>query len=250
MGVQAESHTGRGTVPAQSPEARAAPCVSRPTSAGGPVTAVNRPRGAKGVVGCQPGAHHRLRPLRRHRAVAGRPRRRPDRRPGEGHRRRGGPRLQRVPPRRDPEAQRDRAHGRGHPHRRPEPVGPGRHDHRHGSRASTAPSARSSRTPTEINQTVVGINNTTRALLPVVQNIHGDDTISAQPGGVGGHQPAGPGVRSGHRRHPDRPEPGQHPRAPWSRSTGTRSPSATVLPLNVLSRGRPAARPPWRPLVP
>jgi hypothetical protein len=37
---------------------------------------------------------------------------------------------------------------------------------------------------TEINQTVVGINTTTRALLPVVQNIHGDDSISAQTGGV------------------------------------------------------------------
>ena len=37
---------------------------------------------------------------------------------------------------------------------------------------------------TEINQTVVGINNTTRALLPVVQNIHGDDTMSPQNGGV------------------------------------------------------------------
>lgn len=37
---------------------------------------------------------------------------------------------------------------------------------------------------TEINQTVVGINNTTRALLPVVQNIHGDDSMSAQTGGV------------------------------------------------------------------
>jgi hypothetical protein len=37
---------------------------------------------------------------------------------------------------------------------------------------------------TEINQTVVGINNTTKALLPVVENIHGDETISAQKGGV------------------------------------------------------------------
>jgi hypothetical protein len=37
---------------------------------------------------------------------------------------------------------------------------------------------------TEINQTVVGINNTTRALLPVVENIHGDDTMSPQKGGV------------------------------------------------------------------
>jgi hypothetical protein len=37
---------------------------------------------------------------------------------------------------------------------------------------------------TEINQTVVGINNTTRALLPVVQNIHGDESMSAQTGGV------------------------------------------------------------------
>jgi hypothetical protein len=37
---------------------------------------------------------------------------------------------------------------------------------------------------TEINQTVVSINNTTRALLPVVQNIHGDETINAQTGGV------------------------------------------------------------------
>jgi hypothetical protein len=37
---------------------------------------------------------------------------------------------------------------------------------------------------TEINQTVVSINNTTKALQPVVQNIHGDDSISAQTGGV------------------------------------------------------------------
>jgi hypothetical protein len=37
---------------------------------------------------------------------------------------------------------------------------------------------------TEINQTVVSINNTTRALLPVVQNIHGDDSMSPQTGGV------------------------------------------------------------------
>ena len=37
---------------------------------------------------------------------------------------------------------------------------------------------------TEINQTVVGINNTTKALLPVVQNIHGDDSMSPQTGGV------------------------------------------------------------------
>ena len=37
---------------------------------------------------------------------------------------------------------------------------------------------------TEINQTVVGINNTTRALLPVVQTIHGDDSMSPQTGGV------------------------------------------------------------------
>ena len=37
---------------------------------------------------------------------------------------------------------------------------------------------------TEINQTVVSINGTTRALLPVVQNIHGDDSMSAQTGGV------------------------------------------------------------------
>jgi len=37
---------------------------------------------------------------------------------------------------------------------------------------------------TEINQTVVGINATTKALLPVVQNIHGDDTLSPQNGGV------------------------------------------------------------------
>ncbi|HUR23817.1 MAG TPA: hypothetical protein VMZ73_08100, partial [Acidimicrobiales bacterium] len=29
-----------------------------------------------------------------------------------------------------------------------------------------------------------GINATTKALLPVVQNIHGDDTFSAQRGGV------------------------------------------------------------------
>jgi methyl-accepting chemotaxis protein len=37
---------------------------------------------------------------------------------------------------------------------------------------------------TEINQTVVSINSTTKALLPVVQNIHGDDTLSPQNGGV------------------------------------------------------------------
>ncbi len=40
---------------------------------------------------------------------------------------------------------------------------------------------------TEINQTVAGpggINATTRALLPVVQNIHGDESMSAQTGGV------------------------------------------------------------------
>jgi hypothetical protein len=37
---------------------------------------------------------------------------------------------------------------------------------------------------TEINQTVVGINTTTKALLPVVQNIHGDDSLSPQTGGV------------------------------------------------------------------
>ena len=37
---------------------------------------------------------------------------------------------------------------------------------------------------TEINQTVVGINNTTRALLPVVQTIHGDDSMSVRTGGV------------------------------------------------------------------
>ena len=37
---------------------------------------------------------------------------------------------------------------------------------------------------TEINQTVVSINNTTRALLPVVQTIHGDDSLSPQTGGV------------------------------------------------------------------
>src|SRR4051794_38738025 len=49
---------------------------------------------------------------------------------------------------------------------------------------------------TEINQTVVGINNTTRALLPVVQNIHGDDTISAQKGGVGAINQRAPAVLS------------------------------------------------------
>ena len=37
---------------------------------------------------------------------------------------------------------------------------------------------------TEINQTVVSINGTTRALLPVVQNIHGDESINPQTGGV------------------------------------------------------------------
>jgi hypothetical protein len=37
---------------------------------------------------------------------------------------------------------------------------------------------------TEINQTVVSINNTTRALLPVVQTIHGDDSLSVTTGGV------------------------------------------------------------------
>ena len=37
---------------------------------------------------------------------------------------------------------------------------------------------------TEINQTVVSINSTTRALLPVVQTIHGDDSLSVTTGGV------------------------------------------------------------------
>ncbi len=37
----------------------------------------------------------------------------------------------------------------------------------------------------EINTTVRSINVTVGALLPVVQNIHGDGTISAQRGGVG-----------------------------------------------------------------
>jgi hypothetical protein len=37
---------------------------------------------------------------------------------------------------------------------------------------------------TEINQTVVSINNTTKALLPVVQTIHGDDSLSVTTGGV------------------------------------------------------------------
>jgi hypothetical protein len=37
----------------------------------------------------------------------------------------------------------------------------------------------------EINSTVRGINATVSALLPVVRNIHGDDTISATTGGVG-----------------------------------------------------------------
>ena len=36
----------------------------------------------------------------------------------------------------------------------------------------------------EINQTVRGIDATTKALLPVVRNINGDNTISAQAGGV------------------------------------------------------------------
>ena len=36
----------------------------------------------------------------------------------------------------------------------------------------------------EINQTVRSINATASALLPVVQNIHGDDSISATTGGV------------------------------------------------------------------
>ena len=36
----------------------------------------------------------------------------------------------------------------------------------------------------EINQTVRSIDGTTRTLLPVVQNIHGDETMSAQRGGV------------------------------------------------------------------
>jgi hypothetical protein len=36
----------------------------------------------------------------------------------------------------------------------------------------------------EINQTVRGIDNTTKALLPVVRNINGDGTFSAQAGGV------------------------------------------------------------------
>jgi hypothetical protein len=36
----------------------------------------------------------------------------------------------------------------------------------------------------EINTTVRSINGTVSALLPVVQNIHGDETMSAQKGGV------------------------------------------------------------------
>ena len=36
----------------------------------------------------------------------------------------------------------------------------------------------------EINQTVRGIDTTTKALLPVVRNINGDGTFSAQAGGV------------------------------------------------------------------
>ena len=36
----------------------------------------------------------------------------------------------------------------------------------------------------EINQTVRGIDATTKALLPVVRNINGDNTLSAQTGGV------------------------------------------------------------------
>ncbi len=36
----------------------------------------------------------------------------------------------------------------------------------------------------EINQTVRSINATASALLPVVQNIHGDESINAQTGGV------------------------------------------------------------------
>ena len=36
----------------------------------------------------------------------------------------------------------------------------------------------------EINTTVKSINGTVSALLPVVQNIHGDETMSAQRGGV------------------------------------------------------------------
>ena len=37
---------------------------------------------------------------------------------------------------------------------------------------------------TEINGTVRSIDSVTKQLLPVVQNIHGDDTMSAQRGGV------------------------------------------------------------------
>ena len=37
---------------------------------------------------------------------------------------------------------------------------------------------------TEINQTVQGIDATTKALLPVVRNINGDNTMSATAGGV------------------------------------------------------------------
>jgi hypothetical protein len=37
----------------------------------------------------------------------------------------------------------------------------------------------------EINQTVRSIDSVTKQLLPVVRNIHGDDTISATTGGVG-----------------------------------------------------------------
>ena len=41
------------------------------------------------------------------------------------------------------------------------------------------------RNATEINGTVRSINATASALLPVVQNIHGDDSMSALTGGVG-----------------------------------------------------------------
>src|SRR4051812_11053305 len=48
----------------------------------------------------------------------------------------------------------------------------------------------------EINTTVRSINVTVGALLPVVRNIHGDDTVSAQRGGVGAINVRAPAVLS------------------------------------------------------
>ena len=64
----------------------------------------------------------------------------------------------------------------------------------------------------EINQTVRSIDSITKQLLPVVQNIHGDETMSAQNGGVAAINKRAASRRARGGRHPERPEPGQHPR--------------------------------------